>query len=125
MGLLKHLLFWPVTGPKTLVEFSIRQAEGLVHEELTDDQRIKEDLMALQMELELGDIDEEEYVRREAVLMERLREARAWRVELGMEARWAPLGYSRDDGGGAEEKGPGPGPDPHEQEGGERCSPDS
>lgn len=123
MGLLKHLLFWPVTGPKALVEFSIRQADGVVREELTDDEGIKEDLMALQMELELGDIDEEEYVRREATLMKRLRVARAWRVELGMEAAWAPLGYSRAEGGAAAEEGPGPDSRGHEED--ESCSPDS
>jgi hypothetical protein len=92
MGILKHLLFWPVTGPKALMDFSLRQVEGVAHQELTDDQRVKEDLMALQMELELGDIDEEEYAEREALLMERLREARAWRVRLGMEEEWKPLG---------------------------------
>src|SRR5690606_8312033 len=92
MGILKHLLFWPVTGPKALVDFSLRQVEGVAHNELTDDERVKEDLMALQMELELGDIDEIEYAEREERLMERLREARAWRVRLGMEEEWRPLG---------------------------------
>src|SRR5690606_16569309 len=92
MGILKHLLFWPVTGPKALVDFSLRQVEGVAHQELTDDERVKEDLMALQMELELGDIDEAEYAERETLLMERLREARAWRVRLGMEEEWKPLG---------------------------------
>lgn len=93
MGLVKHLLFWPATGPLALADFSVRQVEKVVRQELTDDQRIKEDLMALQMQLELEEIEEAEYVRREAVLMERLREARTWRTRLGMEEEWAPLGY--------------------------------
>lgn len=107
MGLIKHLLFWPVTGPKALVDFSLRQADGMVRRELTDDERVKEDLMALQMELELGGIDEEEYARREARLMERLRDARAWRVRLGMEEEWRPLEFSGDDASSDDQGEPG------------------
>ena len=99
MGLLKHLLFWPVTGPIALADFSLRKVEGVVRKELTDDARIKEDLMALQMELEIGDIDLAEYEQREAELMERLREARDWREKLGMEEKWAPLSYSQTEKG--------------------------
>ena len=98
MGLLKHLLFWPVTGPAALVKFSVGQIEGVVRGELTDDSKIKEDLMALQMQLELGDIDEAEYDAREAELMARLRDAREWRNKLGMEKQWTPLSFSRKPG---------------------------
>lgn len=94
MGLLKHLLFWPVTGPKAILDFSLGQVEKVARRELTDDDRIREDLMALQMELELESIDEDEYVRREAEIMERFREARAWREKLGMEEAWAPLEFT-------------------------------
>ncbi|HUF76415.1 MAG TPA: gas vesicle protein GvpG [Longimicrobiales bacterium] len=100
MGLVKHLLFWPVTGPLAAVDFSMKQIEGLVQRELTDDERIREDLMALQMELELELVDEEEYDRREAEIMERFREARAWRTHFGMEEPWAPLGFT----GGEQER---------------------
>ena len=93
MGILKHLLFWPVTGPAALVRFSLGQIDGVARRELTDDSKIKEDLMALQMELELGDIDVAEYEAREQELMRRLREAREWRVELGMEKEWKPLEF--------------------------------
>jgi hypothetical protein len=96
MGLLKHLLFWPVTGPKFLAEFSLRKVEGVVREELTDDQAIKEDLLALQMELELGEIDDAEYVEREAALMQRLREVRQWREEFGMGTSGGPVQVARD-----------------------------
>lgn len=84
MGLLKHLLFWPVTGPSFLTRFSLEKVEGAVRTELTDDSAVKRDLMELQMQLELGDIDEDEYVEREAELMRRLREMRRWREEFGM-----------------------------------------
>jgi hypothetical protein len=84
MGLLKHLLFWPVTAPNFLIDFSFRQIEGVVRQELTDDTPVKSDLMELQLLLELGDIDDDEYVRREAALMMRLRHIREWREQLGM-----------------------------------------
>ncbi|HUG39355.1 MAG TPA: gas vesicle protein GvpG [Longimicrobiales bacterium] len=84
MGLLKHLLFWPVTGPTFLARFSLEKVEGAVRTELTDDSAVKRDLMELQMELELGDIDDDEYVAREAALMHRLREVRDWRERFGM-----------------------------------------
>lgn len=96
MGVLKHLLLWPATGPLALARFSLRQIDEATRRELTDDERIRDDLMALQLELELGSIDEAEYVAREAEIMERLREARAWRVRLGMEEEWAPYGFSPD-----------------------------
>ena len=102
MGLLKHLLFWPVTLPKAMTGFSLRQVEGIVRSELTDDQRVKEDLMQLQMELELGTIDDEAYVRREAEIMQRLREVREWRQRLGMEEEWAPLEFGSGSGAGVE-----------------------
>jgi hypothetical protein len=84
VGLLKHLLFWPVTGPTFLTRFSLEKVEGAVRTELTDDSSVKRDLMELQMQLELGDIDDDEYVAREAALMRRLREVRHWREEFGM-----------------------------------------
>jgi hypothetical protein len=84
MGLLKHLLLWPVTAPNFLIEFSFRQIEGVVRQELTYDTPVKADLMELQLLLELGDIDDDEYIRREAELMLRLRHIREWRAQLGM-----------------------------------------
>ncbi len=96
MGLLKHLLFWPYTGPKFLTEFSLRQVEGVVREELTDDSAVKADLLELQLQLELGDIDDDEYVVREAALMQRLREIRDWRERLGMGVSGGPVRVQRD-----------------------------
>jgi hypothetical protein len=87
MGILKHLLFWPVTGPAFLTRFSLEKVQGVVEEQLTDDTRVKEALLDLQLRLELGEIDDDEYVREEARLMEELREVRRWREELGMGSR--------------------------------------
>ncbi|MGH7504966.1 MAG: gas vesicle protein GvpG, partial [Longimicrobiales bacterium] len=59
--------------------------------ELTDDTRVKAELMELQLQLELEDIDEETYVAREAELMQQLREIREWRAEFGMGVAGGPV----------------------------------
>ena len=87
MGFLKHLLFWPVTGPAYLARFSLEKVQGVVKDELTDDGRVKEGLLDLQLRLELGEIDDAEYVREEERLMEELRQVRRWREEFGMGTR--------------------------------------
>ena len=97
MGLLNHLLFWPVTGPEFLIRYSLEKVQGMVKEELTDDAAIKEDLLALQMQLELGEIDDDEYVAREAALMQRLREVREWREFYGMGTGGGPVRVARPD----------------------------
>jgi hypothetical protein len=104
MGLLKHLLFWPVTGPEFLVQFSLDKVQGAVREQLTDDQSVKEELMALQMRLELGEIDDDEYVQLESQLMARLRDVRRWREEFGMGMAGGPVQVAR-----TAEPEPGPG----------------
>lgn len=91
MGLLKHLLFWPVTGPKFLLDFSLDKVQGVVRDELTDDSAVKAELLELQLLLEVGDIDDAEFVRREQLLMQRLREIREWREEFGMGVSGGPV----------------------------------
>jgi hypothetical protein len=53
------------------------------------------------MLVELGDIDDAEYVRREAVLMQRLRDVRAWRERLGKGVSGGPVRVARDEDEGA------------------------
>jgi hypothetical protein len=106
MGLLKHLLFWPVTGPTFLARFSLEKVSDTVREQLTDDQSVKEDLLALQMRLELGEIDDDEYVAEEAALMQRLRDVRHWREQYGMAVAGGAVrvaGSGRDAPSGAAE----------------------
>jgi hypothetical protein len=91
MGFLKHILFWPVTGPMFLARFSLDRVQGVVREELTDDTRIKAELMELQLQLELGDIDDEQYTALEAALLQQLREVREWREEFGMGVSGGPV----------------------------------
>lgn len=97
MGLLKHLLFWPVTGPTFLTRFSLEKVNESVRRELTSDDAVKEELLALQMRLELGEIDDEQYVVEEAALMQRLRDVRHWREQFGMGVSGGPVRIGRDE----------------------------
>jgi hypothetical protein len=110
MGILKHLLFWPVTGPKFLFDFSMEKVQGVVREELTDDSAVKADLMELQLLLELGDIDDAEYLRREQLLMQRLREIREWREEFGMGVSGGPVRVASSESEAPSEPEPPPEP---------------
>ena len=96
LGFLKHLLFWPVTGPMYLAEFSLEKVHGVVKEQLTDDQRIKEELLDLQLRLEMGDIDDDEYASEEERIMAQLREVRRWREEFGMATRGGLVQVAED-----------------------------
>jgi hypothetical protein len=97
MGILSRILFFPVAGPVAGIRWSLEQVQNVVETELTDDSGIKQELMELQMLLELGDIDDEEYVRREARLMQQLREVRTWREHFGLSAPGGPVRVARGD----------------------------
>ena len=96
MGLLTKLLFFPVAGPVAGIRWSLGKVQNVVEEELTDDAPVKQELMELQMQLELGDITDDEYVEREAVLMARLREVRAWRERLGKGMSGGPVRVAKE-----------------------------
>ena len=98
MGLIKHLLFWPVTGPVAGIRWSLGKVPRVVEEQLVDDTEVKQELMELQMRLELGDITDEEYVAGEARMMARLREVREWRERLGMATAGGPVRVARPSG---------------------------
>lgn len=96
MGLLTKLLFFPIAGPVAGIKWSLGKVQNVVEEELTDDGPIKQELMELQMRLELGDITDAEYVEREAGLMARLRDVRAWRERLGKGTSGGPVRVARE-----------------------------
>ena len=91
MGLLSKILLFPIAGPVAGIRWSLGKVVQVAEEELTDDTAVKQDLLALQMELEVGAIDDDEYVAREALLMQRLREVRAWRERLGKGTSGGPV----------------------------------
>lgn len=98
MGLLGHLLGWPVTGPLFLTRYSVGKVRDVAVEELTDVDAVHEELMNLQMRLEAGEIDEESYDQAEAELMARLRRAREWRRRFGMPVRGGPVSMGGEGG---------------------------
>jgi hypothetical protein len=115
MGIIKHLLFWPYTGPKFLFDFAMDKVQDVVREELTDDTAIKAELLELQLKLELGDITDDEYVQHEAEVMKRLREIREWREEFGMGVSGGPVrvagsGEKKDEAADALNELPAPAP---------------
>jgi hypothetical protein len=97
MGLLSKVLFFPIAGPVAGIRWSLNKVIQVAEEELTDDAPVKQDLMELQMKLELGDITDAEYVEREAVLMARFREVRAWRERLGKGTSGGPVRVARNE----------------------------
>ena len=101
MGLLSNILFFPVTGPVAGIRWALSNVQRVVEDELTDDSSVKQELLELEMLLELGDIDDAEYARREAALMQRLRDVREWRERLGKSVSGGPVRVARDEGEGA------------------------
>jgi hypothetical protein len=97
MGLISNILFFPVTGPVAGIRWALGKVQTVVEEELTDDSSLKQELMELQMLLELGDIDDAEYLRRETALMQRFREVREWRERLGKGVAGGPVRVAREE----------------------------
>lgn len=79
MLIIDRLLLLPITGPIAGIRWCLKQAVTIAEQELMDDSAVKDELLELQMAVETGDISEEEYAEREAVLMRRLREIREYR----------------------------------------------
>jgi hypothetical protein len=97
MGLLTNILLSPFLGPVWGTRWTLEKVDRVVREELTDDTPIKEELMALQLQLEMGEIDDTEYVKREAEIMQRLREVREWREKYGMPTSGGPVRVAEGD----------------------------
>jgi hypothetical protein len=95
LSLLSKVLFFPITGPVAGIRWSLNKVVQVAEEELTDDAPVKQELMELKMKLELGDISDDDYVEKEAVLMARLREVRAWRERLGKATAGGPVRVAR------------------------------
>ena len=97
MGLLTNILLAPFLGPVWGTRWTLEKVDRVVRDELTDDTPIKEDLMALQLQLEMGEIDDAEYVKREAEIMQRFREVREWREKYGMPTSGGPVRVAEGD----------------------------
>jgi hypothetical protein len=74
---LGKLLTAPVSLPMAGIKFVFQQVADLADAELNDESVVREQLILLQVQLEDGDIEEDEFVEREAELMARMREIKA------------------------------------------------
>jgi hypothetical protein len=71
---LGKLLGAPFSLPAAGMKFIFQQVADLADAELNDEGVLREQLILLQVQLEEGDIDEDEFVEREAELLARRRE---------------------------------------------------
>ena len=83
MGLILDLLTAPVLGPIRGVKWFGEKMVEAAEDELLDEDRVRGQLLELQLRLEMGEIAEEEYDRQETVLVERLNAIREEKAERG------------------------------------------
>lgn len=76
--LLDDLILAPIKGVAWVAE----KLDAMVEQEMTDDSRVREELLELQMRLELEDITEEDYQSRETELLNRLEEIRRYKERI-------------------------------------------
>ena len=76
MGILGSLLMSPVLGPIDGVLWLARTIQEQVNAELWDEGKVTAGLQELELDLDLGKIDLEEYETREALLLQQLKEIR-------------------------------------------------
>ena len=79
--MLFKLLGLPFSVPAAGVRFVFNTLIETAEAELLDDGPVKEELLLLQMQLEEGEIEEDEFAAREAALFQRLREIREYREQ--------------------------------------------
>lgn len=75
--MLLKLLGAPFTLPMAGMKFVFQQVADLADQELNDESVVREQLLLLQVQLEEGDIEDDEFAEREADLLARLREIKA------------------------------------------------
>ena len=76
MGILDGLLMSPVLGPINALLWLARTIEEQANAERWDEGKVVAGLQELELDLDLGKIDVEEYEAREAVLLQQLKEIR-------------------------------------------------
>jgi hypothetical protein len=103
--MLFKLLGLPLTLPVAGIRFCLEQVRNAAEAELTDPEPVKQELLELQLKLEEGEITEEEYLPREAALMQRLRAIRAYRQQLAQVRAAAGAGSAGDGGSGGSGEG--------------------
>jgi len=78
---LVDLLVAPVFGPMRAIIWMAKKIQEQAEGEMLDEDRVKSDLLELQMRLEMDEITEEEYDEQEGILLERLNSIRELKEE--------------------------------------------
>lgn len=86
MGLLGILLTFPVSGPVLTAKAAIKTLVNEAERQLYDESAIRKQLEDAEREHRAGEIDEEEFAEREEALLQRLVDARRWRMEKAQQA---------------------------------------
>jgi hypothetical protein len=79
--ILFKLLVLPITAPAAGIRYCLDKVVEYAEQQLTDDEPVRQELLELHLQLEEGQIGEEEFAEREAVLHAHLREIREYRKE--------------------------------------------
>lgn len=81
MGLLGILLTFPVSGPILTAKATIQTILDEAERQLYDENAIQKSLAEAERAYRAKEIDEEEFADREEALLQRLVDARRWRLE--------------------------------------------
>jgi len=81
MDPLSRLLTLPLTGPLDLVIWLAEKITEQAENEMYDEDKLRGKLMELELLLDMGEINEEEYMQAEEVLLDYLKEARSRKME--------------------------------------------
>jgi hypothetical protein len=88
---LGKLLGAPFTLPMAGMKFVFQQVADLAEQELNDESTLREQLVLLQVQLEDGDIDDDEFAEREADLLARLRVIKERKMAQAAEVAETPV----------------------------------
>ena len=80
MGFVFDLLTSPVLGPIRGVHWLAEKLAEAAENELLDEDKIRGELLGLQIRLDMGEVTEEEYDEQERLLMERLNTIREFKA---------------------------------------------
>jgi uncharacterized membrane protein len=83
MGLFLDLLTLPVLGAPRMVHWLAKKVTEETERELLDEDKVRAQLLELQIRYDLGEVSEEEYERQEEVIVERLNAIREAKAERG------------------------------------------
>ncbi len=82
MGVLDGLLLLPFTGPAKGLLFILEKIKEQVDAEQLDEGLVEDQLMALSLRYDLGEMSEADYMEQETALLARLNDIRVYKEDL-------------------------------------------